>query len=286
MELLRYQRFESLSSVLDGMSEMITPSGHEVQEASEVSNPFPATPNSSSISSASNDEQPALDHNLVKEEEQEDQNPQNKTCTKQPLKPMKTNQKRKKKEREPRIAFMTKSEVDHLEDGYRWRKYGQKAVKNSPFPRSYYRCTSTACNVKKRVERCLHDPSIVITTYEGQHTHPSPIMGRGIGFPTGFLPNSGFSSILSNTPTANPCTLPAQMGSTYLIQDNYVNGCFPTLSFNQISSNSTTNLQSSLVQGTRVRNPSGDGVGLPRDDGLLEDVVPSHVYDRSMINEG
>jgi len=30
---------------------------------------------------------------------------------------------------------MTKSEIDHLEDGYRWRKYGQKAVKNSPFPR-------------------------------------------------------------------------------------------------------------------------------------------------------
>lgn len=30
---------------------------------------------------------------------------------------------------------MTKSEVDHLEDGYRWRKYGQKAVKNSPYPR-------------------------------------------------------------------------------------------------------------------------------------------------------
>lgn len=48
------------------------------------------------------------------------------------LKPKKTNQKR---QREPRFAFMTKSEVDHLEDGYRWRKYGQKAVKNSPFPR-------------------------------------------------------------------------------------------------------------------------------------------------------
>jgi hypothetical protein len=48
------------------------------------------------------------------------------------LKTKKTNQK---KQREPRFAFMTKSEVDHLEDGYRWRKYGQKAVKNSPFPR-------------------------------------------------------------------------------------------------------------------------------------------------------
>lgn len=43
--------------------------------------------------------------------------------------------KKEKKEKEPRFAFMTKSEVDHLEDGYRWRKYGQKAVKNSPYPR-------------------------------------------------------------------------------------------------------------------------------------------------------
>ena len=43
--------------------------------------------------------------------------------------------KGQKRIRQPRFAFMTKSEVDHLEDGYRWRKYGQKAVKNSPFPR-------------------------------------------------------------------------------------------------------------------------------------------------------
>ena len=47
----------------------------------------------------------------------------------------KSKKKSEKREREPRFAFMTKSEVDHLEDGYRWRKYGQKAVKNSPFPR-------------------------------------------------------------------------------------------------------------------------------------------------------
>jgi WRKY DNA -binding domain len=46
--------------------------------------------------------------------------------------------KRKKGEKrrcEERFAFMTKSEIDYLEDGYRWRKYGQKSVKNSPFPR-------------------------------------------------------------------------------------------------------------------------------------------------------
>ncbi|KAK4387246.1 WRKY transcription factor 71 [Sesamum angolense] len=74
---------------------------------------------------------------------------------------------------------MTKSEVDNLEDGYRWRKYGQKAVKNSPFPRSYYRCTSQKCNVKKRIERSFQDPSTVITTYEGQHNHHSPATLRG-----------------------------------------------------------------------------------------------------------
>ncbi|CAH8384394.1 unnamed protein product [Eruca vesicaria subsp. sativa] len=87
--------------------------------------------------------------------------------------------KNEKKQREPRVSFMTKSEVDHLEDGYRWRKYGQKAVKNSPYPRSYYRCTTQRCNVKKRVERSFQDPTVVITTYEGQHNHPIPTNLRG-----------------------------------------------------------------------------------------------------------
>lgn len=35
----------------------------------------------------------------------------------------------------PRIAFQTRSAEDVLDDGYRWRKYGQKAVKHSNHPR-------------------------------------------------------------------------------------------------------------------------------------------------------
>uniref|UniRef100_A0ACD5T6V2 Uncharacterized protein n=1 Tax=Avena sativa TaxID=4498 RepID=A0ACD5T6V2_AVESA len=85
-----------------------------------------------------------------------------------------------KKVRGSRVAFATKSEVDHLDDGYRWRKYGQKAVKNSSFPRSYYRCTAARCGVKKQVERSQQDPSTVVTTYEGQHAHPSPAAHRGM----------------------------------------------------------------------------------------------------------
>ncbi|KAG6416807.1 hypothetical protein SASPL_124247 [Salvia splendens] len=91
----------------------------------------------------------------------------------------KAKEKEGKKQRQARFAFMTKSEVENLEDGYRWRKYGQKAVKNSPFPRSYYRCTSQKCIVKKRIERSYQDPTVVITTYEGQHNHHSPAVIRG-----------------------------------------------------------------------------------------------------------
>ncbi|KAJ4952575.1 hypothetical protein NE237_029407 [Protea cynaroides] len=73
----------------------------------------------------------------------------------------------RRKLREPRFCFQTRSEVDVLDDGYKWRKYGQKVVKNSLHPRSYYRCTHNNCRVKKRVERLSEDCRMVITTYEG-----------------------------------------------------------------------------------------------------------------------
>ncbi|XP_042473633.1 probable WRKY transcription factor 26 isoform X2 [Zingiber officinale] len=37
--------------------------------------------------------------------------------------------------REPRVVIQTVSDVDILDDGYRWRKYGQKVVKGNPNPR-------------------------------------------------------------------------------------------------------------------------------------------------------
>ncbi|CAI0457785.1 unnamed protein product, partial [Linum tenue] len=80
--------------------------------------------------------------------------------------------KGEKKVKKPRYAFQTRSQVDILDDGYRWRKYGQKAVKNNKFPRSYYRCTYQGCNVKKQVQRLTKDEGVVVTTYEGAHTHP------------------------------------------------------------------------------------------------------------------
>ncbi|KAL8475753.1 hypothetical protein ACS0TY_028423 [Phlomoides rotata] len=76
---------------------------------------------------------------------------------------------------ESKIVVQTRSEVDLLDDGYKWRKYGQKVVKGNSHPRSYYRCTYAGCNVRKHVERASADPKSVITTYEGKHDHELPV---------------------------------------------------------------------------------------------------------------
>ncbi|KAF8082180.1 hypothetical protein N665_0845s0038 [Sinapis alba] len=76
--------------------------------------------------------------------------------------------------REPRLVVETTSDIDILEDGYRWRKYGQKVVKGNPNPRSYYKCTANGCTVTKHVERASNDLASVLTTYIGKHTHEVP----------------------------------------------------------------------------------------------------------------
>lgn len=58
-------------------------------------------------------------------------------------------------------------------DGYNWRKYGQKQVKGSEYPRSYYKCTHPNCPVKKKVERSL-DGQIAEIVYKGEHNHSKP----------------------------------------------------------------------------------------------------------------
>ncbi|XP_023768619.1 WRKY transcription factor 18 [Lactuca sativa] len=61
-----------------------------------------------------------------------------------------------------------------VKDGYQWRKYGQKVTRDNPSPRAYYKCSSSpTCPVKKKVQRSVDDPGVVVATYEGEHNHRS-----------------------------------------------------------------------------------------------------------------
>ncbi|ESQ51591.1 hypothetical protein EUTSA_v10016764mg [Eutrema salsugineum] len=58
-------------------------------------------------------------------------------------------------------------------DGYGWRKYGQKQVKKSENPRSYFKCTYPNC-VSKKIVETASDGQITEIIYKGGHNHPKP----------------------------------------------------------------------------------------------------------------
>ncbi|KAI8474122.1 MAG: hypothetical protein J3K34DRAFT_495910 [Monoraphidium minutum] len=66
------------------------------------------------------------------------------------------------------------------DDGWQWRKYGEKLVKGSPCPRSYYKCSQPGCPAKKIVERDANSGAVLSTQYKDEHNHAMPGQPRPV----------------------------------------------------------------------------------------------------------
>ncbi|KAK7275883.1 hypothetical protein RIF29_17009 [Crotalaria pallida] len=104
------------------------------------------------------------------------------------------------------------------DDGFTWRKYGQKEILGSKYPRSYYRCTHQklyGCPAKKQVQRLDHNPNMFEVKLRGEHTcHMSstapssfPITQSSNTFSPHHLPASSTTSLPGWLSSANLNTL-------------------------------------------------------------------------------
>jgi hypothetical protein len=92
-----------------------------------------------------------------------------------------------------------------VKDGYQWRKYGQKVTRDNPSPRAYFKCSfAPSCTVKKKVQRSVEDPSVVVATYEGEHNHPHPSQMESTSSGTN---NRCRNPISSAVPSSAPSTV-------------------------------------------------------------------------------
>ncbi|KAL1206728.1 putative WRKY transcription factor 27 [Cardamine amara subsp. amara] len=107
---------------------------------------------------------------------------------------------RKRKNQQKRtICHVTQENLSS--DMWAWRKYGQKPIKGSPYPRNYYRCSSSkGCLARKQVERSNLDPNIFIVTYTGEHTHPRPTHRNSLAGST----RNKSQHVVNPIPTPNP----------------------------------------------------------------------------------
>jgi hypothetical protein len=105
-------------------------------------------------------------------------------------------------------AIMVPSAQWPAADPRAWRKYGQKLIKGSPYPRSYYKCSSDKrCKARKLVDRCVADPGFVTITYTGYLCYLVPEKRSSIAGTT--CPKRDAAGPSSQAATPAPLVVPA-----------------------------------------------------------------------------
>ncbi|CAF2071115.1 unnamed protein product [Brassica oleracea var. botrytis] len=116
-----------------------------------------------------------------------------------------------RKNQQKRVVGQVKEE-NLLSDAWAWRKYGQKPIKGSPYPRSYYRCSSSkGCLARKQVERNPQNSEKFTITYTNEHDHEIPTRRNSLAGTTRAKSSKPKPSITKksgkqvvSSPTSNP----------------------------------------------------------------------------------
>nr|QGQ64086.1 WRKY transcription factor 63 [Santalum album] len=164
-----------------------------------------------------------------------------------------TNRTKRRKNQQKRVCHVPAEGLSS--DVWAWRKYGQKPIKGSPYPRGYYRCSSSkGCLARKQVERNKSDPAMFIVTYTAEHNHPAPTHRNSLAGSTRQKPLTPAADPDSGKPPANKPS-PSSPGSTP----------------------SNSNTTSSLTEKTTENNRAAEDEDLGEDDEDFPELEPSEM---------
>ncbi|RDX60566.1 putative WRKY transcription factor 27, partial [Mucuna pruriens] len=130
-------------------------------------------------------------------QQQQNQPPQTSPILSPNTQPQPPRSRKRKSQQKKMVCHVT---ADNLSsDLWAWRKYGQKPIKGSPYPR----CSSCkGCAARKQVERSTTEPNTFIVTYTGDHKHAKPVHRNSLAGSTRTKPSP---TPLPETKLTGPC---------------------------------------------------------------------------------